>query len=359
MTHKERFLAALNREIPDRLPWCDGLWTETLERYVAEGHMRKGEDPNDHFDMSCRGSGGINGICDMDAGEVIVEEDEHTKVIRDGNGAVLRFWKNRTGVPEHVDFAVKERAAWEERCKPHLLRLDRRRVNVEKYREQKALAASKNQALVMGIKAPFELMTRVCGHEHLLVGMALDPDWVRDMVHTFVDMILRHQADLYAREGRPDVIWFNEDMGFKERPFMSPDMYRDMVQPGHARLFEYAHSTGCKVMVHSCGYVAPLVPGMIEAGMDCLQAMEVKAGMDLAVLAKQYGDKIAFCGGLDVRLLGANDRVGMKAEMVRKINAVRDARSSFIVHTDHSIPPDVDHDTLHWFFETGSRIFTA
>lgn len=108
-------------------------------------------------------------------------------------------------------------------------------------------------------------------------------------------------------------------------------------------------------MVHSCGYVAPLVPGLIEAGMDCLQAMEVKAGMDLAVLAKEFGDRIAFCGGLDVRLLVANDRKGMQAEIERKLAAVREAGSSYIVHSDHSIPPEVSHDTLQWFFETGSR----
>lgn len=90
MTHRERVLMALNREIPDRLPWFDGLWTETMERWLAEGHLQPGEDPADHFDMSCRGSGGINGICNLDAGEVVVEEDEHTRVTRDGNEALLR-----------------------------------------------------------------------------------------------------------------------------------------------------------------------------------------------------------------------------------------------------------------------------
>ena len=74
---------------------------------------------------------------------------------------------------------------------------------------------------------------------------------------------------------------------------MSPTMYKEIVQPGHKKLFDYAHSMGCKVIVHSCGYVEPLLPGMIEAGMDCLQAMEVKAGMDLPTLYSRFGDKIA------------------------------------------------------------------
>lgn len=234
MTHQERIFAALNRETPDLLPWWDGLWEETRQRYVSEGHLRPDEEAADHFDMSCRSSGGVIGIANMDTGEVVLEEDAQTRLVRNGNDAVLRYWKNRTGTPEHVDFGVTDRASWEQRIKPHLLGLDRRRVNAEKYRRQKQLAAERRQAFFWSALAPFEQMSRVCGHEHLLMGMALDPDWVRDMVETFVDLILRHQEDLFAREGRPDFVFYNEDMGFKERPFMSPDMYREIIQPGHA-----------------------------------------------------------------------------------------------------------------------------
>ena len=134
---------------------------------------------------------------------------------------------------------------------------------------------------------------------------------------------------------------------------MSPTMYRELMQPGHKRLFDFAHSKGCRVIVHSCGYVEPLVPGLIEAGMDCLQAMEVKAGMDLPTLHRRFGDKIAFFGGLDVRSLISNDRRKVDEEMDKKLLPVLKAGGSFIVHSDHSIPPDVDYDTLVYFLERG------
>jgi len=95
------------------------------------------------------------------------------------------------------------------------------------------------------------------------------------MVNVYSDMTLRHMDILLAEEGMPDAFWFCEDMGFKERPFMSPAMYEDIVMPGHRKLFDYVHSQGRKVIVHSCGYVAPLVPGLIRAGMDCLQAIRL------------------------------------------------------------------------------------
>jgi uroporphyrinogen decarboxylase len=186
--------------------------------------------------------------------------------------------------------------------------------------------------------------------------MALDPDWVKDMVMTFADFTLRHLEVLFAEEGKPDAMWFYEDMGFKEKPFMSPAMYKEIVEPGHKKLFDFSHDLGLKVIVHSCGFVEPLVPGLIRAGMNCLQAMEVKAGMDVRKLAKQFGDRISFCGGLDIRLLAANDRPAMLAEMRSKVLPVLKMGSGFIIHSDHSIPPEVDHETLHWFFQEGASL---
>jgi uroporphyrinogen decarboxylase len=111
-----------------------------------------------------------------------------------------------------------------------------------------------------------------------------------------------------------------------------------------------------KVVVHSCGYVEPFVPGLIEAGMDCLQAMEVKAGMDLPRLCRRFGDRISFFGGIDIREIASNDRGRIAAELERKVPPVLASGAGYILHSDHSIPPEVEHDTLRYFFEYGSRM---
>jgi uroporphyrinogen decarboxylase len=359
MTHKERVMASLNREPVDRFPWFDSLWPETRARYIEEGSMREDDDEVTLFDMSKRSGGWLSSTADLDMEPEVIEETDETILKLDGNGAQLRYWKSRSGTPEHVDFTVKERSGWETLIKPHLLNVDRRRIGFDGYREQKAMAAEEGRAFSWSGVAPFEQMHPVCGHEYMLMGMALDPDWVRDMVMTFAELTIMHMDVLFEEEGTPDFFFFYEDMGFKERPFMSPAMYAEIVQPGHKKLFDYAHARGCKVMVHSCGFVEPLVPGLIEAGMDCLQAMEVKAGMDLAHLAKTFGDRISFCGGLDIREVASNDRARIDAELNAKIPAVLESGAGYIVHSDHSIPPDVDHDSLVYFFETGSNMATG
>jgi uroporphyrinogen decarboxylase len=110
------------------------------------------------------------------------------------------------------------------------------------------------------------------------------------------------------------------------------------------------------VVVHSCGYVEPLIDGLIRAGMDCLQAMEVKAGMDLVHLAERFGHKISFCGGFDIRTLESNNIPLIDTELNRVVRRVVDMGCGYILHTDHSIPPGVDYDTLVHFFQHGSKI---
>jgi uroporphyrinogen decarboxylase len=138
---------------------------------------------------------------------------------------------------------------------------------------------------------------------------------------------------------------------------MSPAMYRELVMPGHKKTIDYAHSIGLPVIMHSCGFVEPLLPDMVEAGIDCLQAMEVKAGMDLLRIYERFGDKIALMGGLDVRPVASNDLDGIRRELESKIPFVK-RKNGFILHSDHSIPESTNYETYRYFLELGRKLGT-
>jgi uroporphyrinogen decarboxylase len=99
------------------------------------------------------------------------------------------------------------------------------------------------------------------------------------------------------------------------------------------------------------------VPGLIEAGMDCLQVIEVKAGMDLLKLKKEFGDKIALCGGMDARNLVANNLDAINAELQEKIPAVKEGYG-YILHSDHSIPDQCEYSTYRPFVDRGMELGT-
>lgn len=359
MTSIERMQAALARKPVDMLPIAISPWGATVQRWINEGHIKPGEDVAEHFGQDLRSAGWLNSTAKLDFQPVTIEETDETILQLDGNGAKLRRHKLHDSTPEHVDFTVKDRATWEEHARPYLVEFDRRRIPFEGYRNARRFAAEKQRFFCWAGVAPFEQMHPLCGHEYMLIGMAEDPEWVKDMVNVYADMTIKHLEVLFSEEGKPDGFFFYEDMGFKNRPFMSPAMYAEIMQPGHAKLFDFAHSLGCKVIVHSCGYVEPLVPGLIEAGMDCLQAMEVKAGMDLPTLFARFGDRIAFFGGIDVRTLIANDRAAIDAELIRKIPPVIKGGGGYILHTDHSEPPEIDYETMWYFINRGREIAKA
>jgi uroporphyrinogen decarboxylase len=134
-------------------------------------------------------------------------------------------------------------------------------------------------------------------------------------------------------------------------------MYEEIMLPAHRATFEFAHSLGLPVVVHSCGYVEPLIPGLIEAGMDCLQVMEVKAGMDCRRLKKEYGDRISFIGGIDVRKLYTNDLAQIEQEIMDRVPAMMEG-SGYVLHSDHSIPNTVNYASYRFFVERGLEVGT-
>jgi uroporphyrinogen decarboxylase len=357
MTGRERIARILKRQPVDRIGLYEGFWGDTRKRWQEQGHIRADEGIEDHFGFDLSNSWCFNMIADLDFQPVTLEETDETRLVKDGNGATLRRHKLHDTTPEHVDFAVKDREAWEAQIKPHLLRVDRRRINFEGYRNARRNAAARNRFFNWSGVNVFELMHPVCGHEYMLMGMALDPDWVRDMTETYATLTISLMEILFAEEGLPDGVWFYEDMGFKERPFMSPAMYREIVQPAHARTIAYCHSKGLPVIMHSCGFVEPLLPGILEAGIDCLQVIEVKAGMDPLRIHRNFGDRLSLCGGMDARNLVANDIDAIRRELSEKIPVLM-RNNGYILHSDHSVPDTCNYETYQFFVHEGLRLGT-
>lgn len=356
MTGTERIRNILKRKPVDRIGVYEHFWGDTHKEWSKKGCIGEKENLDDHFGFDMSTFWAFNFIANLNFEPQVVEESDETILVRDGNGALLRQHKLHDTTPEHVDFLVKEREQWEEYIKP-VLKADRARINFEGYRKAKKLAAEKNRFFAWSGVNVFELMHPVCGHENTLVGMALDPEWIRDMVSTYSRLIIELQEILFAEEGWPDGIWYYEDLGFKHKPFISPAMYKELIQPAHFMTFGFAHSKNLPVVVHSCGMVEALIPGLLEAGMDCLQVIEIKAGMDLLKLYRNYGDVLSFMGGIDVRTLYSNDRTIIDRELEGKIPEVK-GKFGYVLHSDHSIPHTVDYDTYSYFIKKGIELGT-
>ena len=267
--------------------------------------------------------------------------------------------KTAPACPNTSIFSSKSERAGQEHTRPHVVdpKNYRRRIDFEHYRETLAECAEKKLFFTAGVAGAFDAMNELCGHEHVLVGMALDPDWIRDMVDVYSRVAVELLEMLFTEAGLPDGLWVWDDLGFKQRPFMSPAMYRELIFPAHKRLFDFAHSRGLPVILHCDGLVESLIPNLIEAGVDCLQPLEVKAGMDVLKIKKLYGDRLAFIGGMDARELLSNDLGRVQKELKTKVPVLM-AGSGYVLQVDHSVPGGVDYETYEYFIKTGLKLGT-
>jgi uroporphyrinogen decarboxylase len=356
LTGYERISNILKRQPVDHIGVFEHFWDDTRGAWEKNGWIKPGESFEDHFGYDLQLLWPFDVTADLDAKLEVIEETEETITTRNGNRATLRNHKLHSSTPEHIDFWVKDRQGWEDFAKP-LLTPERRRIKFKEYRQAKADAAKKGRFFCWSGVNVFEIMKDITGHLNMLVGMKQDPAWVCDMVETYTDLTIHLQEMLFAEEGYPDGIWYYEDMGFKQHPFISPQLYREILMPGHKRSFDWAHSRALPVIVHSCGYVEPLLPGLLEAGIDCLQVIEVKAGMDLLKLYEEYGDRLSFMGGIDVRVLYNNDPHEIDRELEAKIPVVK-GQYGYVLHSDHSIPWNVHHDVYRYFIDKGIELGT-
>jgi len=349
MTGRERFRLALSHREPDRIPHTDAPWATTVERWYGEG-LPRDVSPRDYFDFQEQR---VGSDVSLRLPEETVEETERYTIVRDRNGALKRLWRHDTSVPEYLDFVVRSRADWD--ALPVLSReFDAERVGPGLVEATNAMREN-GRATHYFAHIGFNQVIYMVGMETMLVAMAREPAWAREMLDFTAEMIVRGAQEMMDRGAVFDGAFVADDMGTSRGPLFSPAMYRALVQPAHARVCAFFAGHGLPVILHSCGNVMALVPDIVDAGFACLQPLEVKAGMDLLGLKERYAGRLALMGGLDARTLV--DVELMRAELAAKI-PVAMAGGGYIMHSDHSIPDNVPLANFEEFIRYGLELGT-
>lgn len=133
------------------------------------------------------------------------------------------------------------------------------------------------------------------------------------------------------------------DLGYRNGLLFSPHHYDQQMRPTFRKLVHYFKEQGLPVILHSDGCVKQLIPRFIEDGLSCLQPLEVKAGMDLIQLKKDFGEKLAFMGGIDTRAIAHPDPRVIEREISTKISFAKKG-GGYIYHSGHSVPHNVSFE---------------
>jgi uroporphyrinogen decarboxylase len=327
--------------------WCreDGRWVDVEEAGEYEEPVPAWE----HFGYDMVGVGPWIDIMPLRDHEELVEETDAWTVKRNGAGAALKYWKHKSGTPEHIDFRMTSREIWERDYRPHLLELDPQRVDVDEIRSSWQTATEAGVWRHFGHMFIWESMRQSMGDVTLYESLLLDPGWIHDYNRVYTDFYKAHFAYLFDQVGVPDGIWLYEDLGYKNGLFASPKVLGELIFPYHAELIAFFHSYDLPVVLHTCGSTAAALPLIVEAGYDALNPMERKAkDNDPFRFAEQYGDRLAFVGGLDARVFETNDRQIIEREVSAYVEGMKARDARLVFASDHSISTNTRYDSYRY-----------
>ena len=352
LTSRERVNRMMERREQDRIPRHESFWPETLTRWEGEGLVGGREAVLEKLGSDFADVGWC-WPAPFPGEERMVSETDETKVMRDQHGKLVRYWKHKSGTPEHLGFECDTKEVWEKTFKPAMLeKWLQYDIPAAKERFERGHAAGKWTHFT-GVE-PFEETRAIMGDEISLIAMAMEPEWVEDVAVTFTDIWIRNLDAAYAAGIHPDGLWIYGDMAFKSATMCSPAMYRELIWPQHKRLADWAHSHGMKLIYHTDGDINGVMDLYIEAGFDCLQPLETKASMDIRKLCPAYGDKLSFMGNIDVMKMITNDLGIIEEEIISKFAAGK-ATHGYCYHSDHSVPPQVSWKTYQAIIEMVKR----
>jgi len=334
MQPKERILAALNHKEADRVAFTDSLWETTIARWRREG-LPRNVAPENYFEFEIAQFGPDTSF--MLRKKIIDETDEYI-IFTDDSGSTLKNWKRKTSTPELIDFNLTTRERWSELKERLVFKKNRIKWKADEPRLRRAQKKGLFKTFSSGIG--YDRFSTIMGPMTLLPALLTDPDWITDIFSTHFKLVLECAEEMFGMGYDFDGAFVFDDLGYKNGPFFSTALYRAILQPHHKRLCDFFHARGLKVILHSCGNVQAHIPALIEAGFDCLQPLEVKAGMDVLKLKKEYGDVLAFMGGIDVRKMSHPDPAVIEEEIREKITFAKKG-GGYIYHSDHSVPDDV------------------
>ena len=229
----------------------------------------------------------------------------------------------------------------------------------EFYRQQaEALYQNTDLAVVAPLGPPYELFSGLGtgNFESWIVTFATEDDYVAELYEKLVAAWLENLRRFVEAVGnRVQVLQICDDFGTQQAPFLSVKMFRERLLPFYRRGLDWIHQhTEMKVMLHSDGALYPLIPSLIEMGVDILNPVQTSArGMDPARLKAEFGDRLTFWGAsLDCQQtlpFGSPEQVAQEvAEHVRDFKA----GGGYVFASVHNIQVGVPPENVVAMFDT-------
>lgn len=353
MNHRERFITTIQGGLPDRVPVVANLTVQVAEKLAKEFNLPV--DMQDSFLATRISHREILKKLGNDAVLVAACRAKGKATITLENGNARDEW----GL-EYRDVGLYSEAVVRplSKCESieDLEAYDFPDAHAEGRFDHAKLVITENKheyGIIGDLEACiFELAWNLVGMEKFMMDLATEEDYVFVLLDKLLDFSLecgKIMIDLGA-----DLIWTGDDMGTQTGMMISPQMWREHFKPRMKRLFDglRAHNPNIKIAYHSCGAIRPIIPNLIEIGLDVLNPLQPLAkDMDLSSIYQEFSDQLIFFGGIDVQdILPNGTTKDVEQEVLRCIKAT-DGGKKYIIAPAHNIQPDTPTENVFAFFE--------
>lgn len=334
LTSRERIQRMYAHQEADRIPIVDDPWGSTLARWRREG-LPEDTAFEDFFGIDRIRRFTLDNSPQFP--EKVLEETADHITRTTAWGVTVREWKRATSTPEFLDFTIVDRASWagaRARILSGTGRIEWDRLAAD-FARWRAEGAWIQPVVWFGFDVTHSWMV---GTERVLIALIEDPDWLRDIFETTLEVNLELLDRVWAAGYTFDAVGWYDDMGYKHHPFFSLRTYREVLKPFHQRVIDWAHGKGIPAHLHSCGDVNTFVPEWVGMGLDALNPLEVKAGMDPLHLKEEYGRDLVLHGGVNAVLWDQPEAI---AAEIRHLVPELKRGGGYIFSSDHSVPDAV------------------
>ena len=336
MNSKERVHASLNRENPDRVPiwmWFHpetaDILAKTLEipvqyvstvfeddirqtwvsnNYAMEGivHQHDGETHTDQWGVKWVKQGAFNQI-------------EHYPLADLSNEEMLNYKFPFDKIPELLQ-------------------------------NMNPVIAAKDEYFIGCDVSPclFELICRLRNMGNAILDFLINPE--------IMDFLLEQAGDFAVKISQEavnkfdlDWLWTGDDVGGQQAMILDPEMWRSRIKPHLKRILDVGKQKGLWTAYHCCGAIRPIIPDLIEIGVDVLNPIQSNCpGMNAAELKKEFGNELTFMGGIDTQELLPNGSASDVQKVTEELIDVMTAGGGgYILAASHTVPPETPLENIY------------
>lgn len=224
-------------------------------------------------------------------------------------------------------------------------RFDLAEKEIEKY--------SKDYAIIGDLETTmFETSWYLVGMEKFLTDLIMKKDYTFELL----DRVMEFHIEIGKKLTKLgcDIIWTGDDFGTQRGMLISPELWREIFKPRFRRVFKELKecNPNIKIAYHSCGSIVPIIPDLIEIGLDILNPLQPYAsGMDGKILKKEYGDRLSFFGGIDEQKILPFGSVKEVKGAVKKATFDLASGGGYILAPAHNIQPDTPMENVLALYE--------